>query len=191
MNLLAACCLALGAVCLLELVWAAAEALPEELDAARGERVEDLLAQHARHYPQLRQVLAALDADYLRRKASGEIERHLQQERRRIVESFLPGLAEDIGRLERMMTMVRKMSPAEPWLRQLQRTGRRFHFRVNYRIASLEIRSSRLQSTVRLARLTELLGNLSAQIEVSMGQLAASAAVHAPQTGRRSRIETD
>ena len=191
MSLLSACCLALGAVCLLELVWAAVKPLPEETDAAHGGRVEVLRAQHAQHYPQLRLALEALDEDYVRRKASGEIERHLHAERQHVVEGFLLGLGEDFGRLERMMAMVRKMSPAEPWMRQLQRTGRRFRFRINYRMASLEIRRSRLRSTGRLARLTELLGNLSAQLEASMAQVAALAAVRSPQTGRASRIDTD
>src|SRR5580704_1952162 len=81
MNLLAACCLALGAVCLLELVWAAGKALPEERDARCGERVEDLRAQHARHYTQLRLALKTLDEDGLRHKAAGEMERHMRAER--------------------------------------------------------------------------------------------------------------
>ena len=98
--------------------------------------MEDLLALHAQHFPQLRQALATLDADYVRRKASGEIERHLREERRHIVEGFLAGLAEDFGRLERLMTVVREMSPAEPWIHQFRRIARRFRFRVNYRIAS-------------------------------------------------------
>src|ERR1700678_945736 len=133
--------------------------------------MEDLLALHAQHFPQLRQALATLDADYVRRKMSGEIERHLHQERRRVVETFLSGLAEDFGRLERLLRVVREMSPAEPWIHQFQRAGRRFRFRVHYRIASLQIQSARLQSTNRWARLTALVGNLSLQIEAAARRL--------------------
>src|SRR5271168_2798727 len=158
MNLLAICGVTAGAIGLMKLGWAALKPLPEEMAGRHQDRMEDLLAMHARHFPQLRQALATLDADYVRRKASGEIERHLHEERRRIVESFLAGLAEDFGRLERLMRVVREMSPAEPWIRQCQRASSRFQFRVTYRIASLAIRSARLQSTNRLARLTELVG---------------------------------
>src|SRR5277367_5664367 len=111
MNLLAICGVTAGAIGLMKLGWAALKPLPEEMAGRHQDRMEDLLAMHARHFPQLRQALATLDADYVRRKASGEIERHLHEERRRIVQSFLSGLAEDFGRLERLMRVVREMSP--------------------------------------------------------------------------------
>ncbi len=103
--------------------------------------MEDLLALHARHFPQLRQALANMDDDYLRRKETGEIQWHMHAERKHIVEGFLAGLAEDFGRLERLMAALREISPAEPWIRKFERVGSRFEFRVNYRIASLQIHS--------------------------------------------------
>ena len=120
MNLLAVCGLILCAVCLLDLLWATLKALPEEMAALRDERIEDLQALHAQHFPQLRQTLATLDDEYLRGKASGEFEHHLRAERLHVIEGFLQGLGEDFGRLERMMKLVRKMSPAEPWTRRWQ-----------------------------------------------------------------------
>src|ERR1700729_4109015 len=165
MSLLAICCLTVGAIGLLKLGWAAMKPLPEEMEGRRQDRMEDLLALHALHFPQLRQGLAPLDDAYVRRQASGEIVRRLREDRRRIVESFLAGLAEDFGRLERLMRVVREMSPAEAWIHQVQRAIARFQFRVNYRIASLRLPSARPQSTNRLAPLTELVGNLSVQIE--------------------------
>ncbi len=181
MSLLAVCCLILCAVCLLELLRAALKALPEEMAALRNERIEDLQALHAQHFAQLRQALATLDDEYLRRKASGEFERHWHAERRHVIEGFLLGLSEDFGRLERMMKLVQKMSPAEPWNRRWQRADARFRFRANYRLASLQVRSSRLESTSRLARLTELLGNHSAQVEARTAWLAESAGAHSPR----------
>jgi hypothetical protein len=186
MNLLAICGMTAGAIGLLRLGWAALKPLPEEMGGRHQDRMEDLLARHARHFPQLRQALATLDADYVRRKALGEMERHLHQERRRIVGSFLSGLAEDFGRLECLMRVVREMSPADPWIHQFQRAGRRFRFRVNHRIASLRIHSARLQSTNRLARLTELVGNLSVQIEAGMARLVASASDPSSKMTQRS-----
>jgi hypothetical protein len=191
MNLLAICGVTAGAIGLLKLGWAALKPLPEETGGRRQDRMEDLLALHAQHFPQLRQALATLDADYVRRKASGEIERHLHQERRRVVQSFLSGLAEDFGRLERLLRVVRGMSPAEPWIHQFQRAGRRFRFRVNYRVASLQIHSASLQSTNRLARLTELVANLSVQIEAGMARLDASASDPSSQMTQRSPADPD
>jgi hypothetical protein len=191
MSLLAICCLMVGTVGLLKLGWAALKPLPEEAAGRRQDRTEDVLALHAQHFPQLRQALATLDDAYVRRKASGEIERHLHEERRRIVQSFLSGLAEDFGRLERLLRVVRAMSPAESWIRQMQRDIARFQFRVNYRIASLQIPSARPKSTNRLARLTELVGNLSEQVEVGMAHLVLSAGDQSSQMRRRSPADPD
>jgi hypothetical protein len=191
MSLLAICCLAIGAVGLFKLGWAALKPLPEEMHAGRGARMEDLLALHAQHFPQLRQALATLDDAYVRRKASGEIERHLRAERRPIVESFLAGLAEDFGRLEHLMKEVQDFSPAGPWIHQIRRAIARFQFRVNYRLASLQIHSARPSATNRLARLTELVGNLSVQIEASMARLVASPTEQSSQIGQSSQIDPE
>jgi hypothetical protein len=191
MSLLAIGCVTIGAVGVLRLGWAALKPLPEEMGECRQDRMEDLLAVHAQHFPQLRQALAALDDDYVRRKASGEIERHLREERRRIVESFLAGLAEDFGRLERLTRVVREMLPPERFIHHFRRAGRRFQFRANYRIASLQIHSARPQSTNRLARLTELVGNLSEQVEVSMARLVPSASSQSRPMGRSSPADPD
>jgi hypothetical protein len=191
MNLLAICAVAVGAIGLMKLGWAALKPLPEEMAGRRQDRMEDLLALHARHFPQLRQALATLDSDYVRRKNSGEIERHLHQERRRAVESFLSGLAVDFGRLERLMSVVRELSPAEPWIHQLGGAGRRCRFRVNDRIVSLQIPAARLQSTNRLTRLTELVGDLSVQIKAGMARLDPSASGQSSQMSQRSPADPD
>jgi hypothetical protein len=189
MSLLGICCLSIGVIGLLKLGWAALRPLPQEIAGRRQDRMEDLLALHARHFPQLRQALATLDENYLRRKASGETERHFHTERKQVIEGFLFGLAEDFGRLERLMKVVRKMSASEPWIQRCQRAGPRLQFRVKYRIALLLIRSEGPRSTDRLARLTELVGNLSVQIESGMARLATAPAEHSQGMGHRSRVD--
>ena len=180
MSLLAICCVTVGTVGLAQLAWVALKPLPEETGERGRERMEDLLALHAQHFPQLRQALANLDDENLRRKASGEIKRHTHAERKHIVKGFLAGLAEDFGRQERLLTVLQEMSPAEPWIRQWQPVVARFQFRVNYRIASLQIHSQKLQSRNRLTRLTELVGNLSLRIEASMAGVVRSASERSP-----------
>ncbi len=112
-------------------------------------------------------------------------------ERKHIVEGFLAGLAEEFGRLQPLMTVAEAMSAAEPWMKQFERAGSRFEFRVYYRIASLQIHTEKLQSTKRLARLTELVGNLSERIEVSMARLVFSGGEQPSQIGRRSPADPD
>jgi hypothetical protein len=106
MSLLGICCLAVGAIGALTLGWGALKPLPEECVERREDRMEDLIALHAQYFPQLRQTLATLDEDYLRRKTSNEIERHLHAERKQVTEGFLSGLGEDFGRLERLTELV-------------------------------------------------------------------------------------
>ena len=72
------------------------------------------------------------------------------------------------------------MSPAGPWIQQCEPVRSRFQFRVNYRIASLQIHSQKLQSRNRLTRLTELVGNLSLRIEASMAGVVRSASERSP-----------
>jgi hypothetical protein len=189
MSLLSICCVLIGVIGLLKLGWAALRPLPQELAGRRQDRMEDLQSSHALHFPQLRQALATLDEDYLKRKASNETERHFHTERKQVIEGFLSGLAEDFGRLERLMKVVRKMSASEPWIQRCQRAGPRLQFRVNYRIALLLIRSEGPRSTNRLARLTEVVGNLSAQIEAGMARLATAPAEPSPGIGQHSRAD--
>jgi hypothetical protein len=153
MSLLAICCLTVGAIGVLKLGWAALKPLPDEMGRRQQDRMEYLLALHAPHFPQLWQALATLNDDSLRRKASGEIERHLHEERRHVVESFLMGLADDFGQLERLLSVVQLMSPAQPWMYHFRRADSRCRFRVNDRLARLQIHSERPQSRNRLARL--------------------------------------
>jgi hypothetical protein len=94
-----------------------------------------------------------------------------------------------LRRLERLMRVVREMSPAEPWTQQIQPVGRRFRFRFSYRIASLQIHSASLQSANRSARLTKLAGNLSVQIETGMARLDPSATGQSPQRKQRSSVK--
>jgi hypothetical protein len=117
------------------------------------------------------------------------MERQLRAGRMHMVEGFFAGLAEDFGRLERLMTVVQEISPAERWTQQFGRVGSRFQFRVNYRIAWLQFHSAKLQSANRLTRLTELVGNLSVRIEASMVRSMGAANEQARSLGHGSPID--
>jgi hypothetical protein len=87
------------------------------------------------------------------------------------------------------MTVLEAISPAEPWIQKFERVGLRVQFRVNYRIASLQVHWEKLQSTNRLTRRAELVGNLSVRIEASMARFAGTASEPSPSLGHRSPVD--
>ena len=80
MSLLAACCLTMGAVGLLQLGWTALKPLPQEMHAGHGERSGRPAGATRAALPAVAAGAGTLDEDYVRQKASGEIERHLHAE---------------------------------------------------------------------------------------------------------------
>jgi len=150
--------------------WLLGRPLPEE--RADGEKnIEDSLPSHTQHLPQLRQSLALADRRYIRQKASKEIARTWRAERQKILMSFLSGLAQDFARLERLASVVGSLSPDVPQPEKIRRAWLRLRFRISYRVLSLEIAAGRPCSMGRLARLTELVGNLSVNAENAMERL--------------------
>jgi|SRR5579863_6215759 len=76
MNLLAICAVTIATIGATKLGWTALKPLREEVAGRQQDRAQVRLALHAQHVPELRQALASQDADYVRRKAPGAIERH-------------------------------------------------------------------------------------------------------------------
>ena len=58
MSLLGICCLLIGVFGMVKLGWGALRPLPQEIPGRHQDRMEDLLALHAQHFPQLRQALS-------------------------------------------------------------------------------------------------------------------------------------
>lgn len=155
--------------------WLLGRRLPEERE--EGEKnIEDLLPSHTQHLPQLRPSLALADRRYIRQKASKEIARTWRADRRKILRSFLSGVAQDFVRLERLASVVGCLSPDVPRNEEIRRAWLRFRFRISYRVVSMEIAAGRPSSMGRLARLTELVGNLSAYAENAVERLETDSA---------------
>lgn len=163
---------AIGSVLLLvALGWLITRPLPRETALELGNNIEDLLPLHTHHFPQLRQSLASADSQYVRRKASKEIERQWRAERRRILQSFLAGLADDFARLDRLARIVAALSPQFSRREELERIWLSLRFRLNYRIVSTMIFAWGIGSMRQLTVLSNLVGNLSAQAEAAMRRL--------------------
>ena len=157
--------------------------LPKETSLDLGNQIEELLPLHSQHFPQLRQALESTDLQYVRRKTSRETERTWREERRRILRSFLDGLAEDFARLDRLSRVVASLSPRISRREELERVWLSMRFRFGYRIISTKISVGNLASAQQLRRMTELIGNLSALAEAAMARLE----VTPPDGGNWSR----
>jgi len=151
--------------------WLLGKPLPKETSLDLGNQIEELLPLHSQHFPQLRQALESTDLQYVRRKTSRETERTWREERRRILRSFLDGLAEDFARLDRLSRVVASLSPRFSRREELERVWLSMRFRFGYRIISMRISSGTFASVHQLRRMTELIGNLSALAEAAMARL--------------------
>jgi hypothetical protein len=152
------------------LIWLLGKPLSEETSLG-PKKIEELLPLHTQHFPQLRQSLASADSRYIRRKVSQEVEREWREERRRILQDFLIGLAQDFARLDQLSRVVASLSPRFSRREEAERIRLSLRFRINYRIVSIRIAAGHPGSMRRLVRLTELVGNLSARAEAAMARL--------------------
>lgn len=157
---------------LLALLWLAwRPASPPPVSAAETKlQIEDLFPLHCRHFPQVRQALSAEDQAFLKGRASRRIQRQSRAERHEVARKFLAGLKEDFSRLERLGRTVAALSPEVSRTLEAERFWLGLRFRTLYRLAWLRLEIGRI-SVPQLARLTELVGSLAAQIESAMAGL--------------------
>jgi hypothetical protein len=155
---------------LLAIGWLVLKPLPKEASQPDS-TMEELMPLHSPHFPQLRQALASADAQYIRRRMSKEVERQWREERRRILQAFLDGLVDDFVRLDQFARLVASHSPHFSRREEFKRAGLSLRFRLGYRIMSMRIATGSLGSVRQMARLTELVGNLSARAEAAMARL--------------------
>lgn len=153
------------------LIWLLGKKLPEEAALGPGRKIEELLPLHTQHFPQVRQSLASADGRYIQRKVSKQVLREWHEERRRILQDFLTGLAQDFARLDQLSRIVASLSPRFSRREEVQRVWLSLRFRANYRIVTMRIAAGHPGSMRGLVRLTELVGNLSARAEAAMARL--------------------
>jgi hypothetical protein len=158
-------------VLLLAVLWvawrpmAAPPAIPES-----SLPIEELFPLHSRHFPQVRQALSQADAAFLRERASARIQRRVRAERREVAREFLHGLAQDFTRLDRLGRVVAAVSPVVSRQQEVERLRLGLRFRLLYGLAWLRLGMGGV-SVPQLARLTQLVGSLAAQIEGAMAAL--------------------
>jgi hypothetical protein len=160
-------------------VWLLGRPLPEESAQGRN-KIEDLHPSHAKHLPQLRQSLASADTRYMRQKTPQEIGNVWRDDRRKVLRSFLSGVAQDYARLERLASEVDSLSARASKRAGFRKALFRVRFRTSYRVLSVEIAARRRCSMGRLTRLTDLVANLSADTETAMERLHMGPATRGP-----------
>jgi hypothetical protein len=171
-------------VCLPAIVaagWAAWAPLPEESSADPADKIEDLLPLHTQHFPQLKQSLDSTDKQYIGSKLSGEMERVWREERVKILDGYLDGLASDFGRVVRLGRAVESLTPDSARGDELERRMLAMRFRLHYRILSVRILGGGAAAVWQLGRLTGSVGSLSALTEAAMLRLengAEEAGIH-------------
>ena len=163
---------AIAVLLLLVMVWLFREQAPTRRrpEPAAKLPIEELLPLHCRHFPQVRQALSPADQEYLRERASARIRRQVRADRREVTRQFLAGLYEDFVRLDRLGSTVAALSPQVSRKQEAERFWLGLRFRVLHRLALLRLAFGSV-SVPQLARLTELVGSLAAQIEAAMGAL--------------------
>lgn len=132
--------------------------------------IEELFPLHCRHFPQVRQALSSSDEAFLKRRASPKIQQRSRAERHQVARQFLSGLREDFSRLDRLGRTVAALSPAVNRKQEAERFWLAVRFGVLYRLAWLRLQTGGVP-VPQLARLTELVGSLAAQIETAMTAL--------------------
>lgn len=147
-------------------------------------QIEELFPLHCRHFPQIRQVLLREDGEWLRQRTGGRLLRRWHAERRRVAELFLAGLREDFQHLTRLARAVAALSPQLSQKQESELFWLSVRFQALYLLVRVRVRLG-VSPLTGLTRLTEILGNLAAGIESTIGSLeqAALAQLRTHQAG--------
>jgi hypothetical protein len=163
----------LAVLLLLALLWLLREkpeGQPAAAHLALKPAIEELFPLHCRYFPQVRQALSLADQKYLRERASAKIHRQAHAERRKVTRQYLAGLREDFVRLDRLGRTAAALAPRVNRKLEAERFRLGLQFRFHYRVVQVRLMTGSV-SVPQLARLTDLLGSLAAQIEAAMAAL--------------------
>ena len=159
--LMLALCIALLAA----LLWLIFGSRTPQIDpAAAALQIQKLLPSHYRHFPQIRPVLRTDDDRFMTRRAPRHIMNQWRAERRQVLRLYIQGLAMDFRGLQQLARLISTLSPQVKRKQELEWLwlGVRFHLLYRATLLAMAIRRSEPQ---QLARLTELVTNLSAGLE--------------------------
>ena|SRR5487761_230822 len=163
---------------LLALFWLLFGSPTTESPGSRDARdIEEFLPVNCRHFPQIRQMLETEDLQFMRRRAPRHIEVEWRGERRRILGQYLKSLGQDFSRLERLARLIATLSPEIRRAQEWEWLWLGIRFRLLYRSVGLKIAFGSF-SVDDIARLTDPIAGLAAELESRMSLIAECAPSH-------------
>jgi len=131
---------------------------------------EDLVLQHAKYFPLVRQALTGADLADFGERIPRSTRRRVRRERRKVARRYLEGLREDYLRLERFGRLVAAHSPKVDARLEAQRVRIGARFRMTYAMVSMRLALGQVPVPA-FEHMTQMLGSLAARLEASMASL--------------------
>jgi hypothetical protein len=130
-------------------------------------KMDSVLPRHYLYFPQVRQALSVIDAEYLDKVAPPDVARKAHRERRAVARKFIAGLREDFENLERLARMVAALSPVISREQETERLLLGVKFRLLYAWVWLRLSTGRAPLK-QLEQLTGLVGSLATRMQQAM-----------------------
>jgi hypothetical protein len=131
---------------------------------------EDLVLQHAKYFPLVRQALTGADLADFGERIPRSTRRRVRRERRKVARRYLEGLREDYLRLERFGRLVAAHSPKVDARLEGQRVRIGARFRMTYAMVSMRLALGQVPVPA-FEHMTQMLGSLATRLEASMAAL--------------------
>lgn len=135
--------------------------------------IKKLLPVHCRHFPQIHHLLKSDDKDFMRRRAPRRVAKKWRAERRRILRLYIRGLKQDFRGLEELARVLAALSPEIKRKQESEWLWLGIQFRALYWLTQLRFAFHGLPDS-ELVRLAEMLVDLGATLEQSIGRMTAA-----------------
>jgi hypothetical protein len=136
--------------------------------AQKTKNIEELSARHFRRLQHLRNVLTGQDNAFIDQRLSPGSAARVRSERKDAVRKYLAGILQDFAAVDRLAREVASLSPNVEHRLESERLFLEIRFRILYRLALLRLSAGGQLPFEAVARLTEIVGALSRQVDAMM-----------------------
>ncbi|HKW87333.1 MAG TPA: hypothetical protein VJN21_01100 [Candidatus Acidoferrales bacterium] len=133
--------------------------------------IEQLEPLHCRHFSQIQMLLRPDDRMFVERRAAASIAHAWKRERRRVLITYLKGLAEDFARLEYLARLLASLSPEVSRQREWEWFWLGMQFRLMLRLLHVRIAMGS-PALPQYQRLTDFVASHAAGLESHMAHMA-------------------
>jgi hypothetical protein len=166
------------AALLIALVWALREPRGRRKLDADPRALEEVGQRHVGYLPQIRQTLAAVDYEFLSKRASRDMQKRFRRERRNVVRAYLDSLHKDFQGLLRMASAIAALSPEVVAVQEFERLRLRISFSWRYRMIRWKLWAG-WAPAAQVDDLSNLVSALSVRMEAALKELGERAALAA------------